>query len=444
MKIPRAVWLKYKNTLAAVDRKAAADMEAYIKSLGDIDEIPWQAVEYAFALTDVYGEAAGAAACEMYEAVAQASGVKVPPAEMASLPELREVAKVVKGAFKNGSEKVVPGAVGRMVKQVGADTTLKNAQRDGAEFAWIPAGDTCAFCLTLASRGWQKISKKSLKNGHAEHIHANCDCTYAVRFDKKTTVEGYEPEKYREMYENAEGETAAEKMNSMRREAEMGKRVDMMSRKKRDDTIAWPKNGVKISKEDYQALLALGTERGIKLVSFESFDGDTELVRDFIESVSHVMDAYPRLRQLKNPIQIHVVYDPLNLSDDDYAKTIGTKIYINGYAYRDRKLLYADYAKKTEIKDDGHWFPLGTTADNIPYHEMGHVILNAYQLPSVKIKAKVLPRMRSDDRDKIIGSEISNYALSSEQELIAEAFSMYSSGITSEFVLKVLKTCGII
>jgi hypothetical protein len=73
------------------------------------------------------------------------------------------------------------------------------------------------FCLTLASRGWQEASKKAIKNGHAEHIHANCDCTYAVRFDKNTTVEGYEPEKYLEIYENAEGDTPEEKINSMRR-----------------------------------------------------------------------------------------------------------------------------------------------------------------------------------------------------------------------------------
>ena len=46
--------------------------------------------------------------------------------------------------------------VSRLVKRAGADTTLKNAQRDGAEFAWVPHGDSCAFCLTLASRGWQR------------------------------------------------------------------------------------------------------------------------------------------------------------------------------------------------------------------------------------------------------------------------------------------------
>lgn len=27
---------------------------------------------------------------------------------------------------------------------------LKNALRDGAEFAWVSNGDTCAFCMTLA------------------------------------------------------------------------------------------------------------------------------------------------------------------------------------------------------------------------------------------------------------------------------------------------------
>ena len=53
---------------------------------------------------------------------------------------------------------------------------LKNAVRDGAEWAWVPHGDTCPFCITLASNGWQKASRKVLKGGHAEHIHANCDC----------------------------------------------------------------------------------------------------------------------------------------------------------------------------------------------------------------------------------------------------------------------------
>lgn len=147
---------------------------------------------------------------------------------MADLPNYDEVAKSVNGAKKQ-SEKLIPSAVGRKVKQVGADTTLKNAMRDGAQFAWIPSGDTCAFCLMLASRGWQYMSKKALKNGHAEHIHANCDCQYAVRFDGKSTVQGYDPDKYLEMYESADGETWEEKVNSMRRIAYARKTGGSMS-----------------------------------------------------------------------------------------------------------------------------------------------------------------------------------------------------------------------
>jgi hypothetical protein len=101
---------------------------------------------------------------------------------------------------------------------VGADTLLQNSLRDGAEWAWIPQGETCAFCLTLASRGWQRASKDAIKNGHAEHIHANCDCMYAVRHSPNLDVEGYDPDRYLEMYENAEGGNSKQKINAMRRE----------------------------------------------------------------------------------------------------------------------------------------------------------------------------------------------------------------------------------
>ena len=94
------------------------------------------------------------------------------------------------------------------MKQAGADTMLRNAARDGAEFAWVPHGsETCPMCLTIASNGWRKASKKTMKGDHADHIHGNCDCEFAIRFDGKSTVEGYDPDALREQYDNAEGST---------------------------------------------------------------------------------------------------------------------------------------------------------------------------------------------------------------------------------------------
>lgn len=215
--VSATAWKAYITRLSALNKAAANDMIAYIRKFGymDIDAM----IDYAYGIATKYGEGAAALAAQMYDAVAELSGQIFDPAVPAATPSYQQVAKTVQGVAKQSqNENMMANAIGRLVKQTGADTTLKNALRDGAEFAWIPAGDTCAFCITLASRGWQKASKAAIKGGHAEHIHSNCDCTYAIRFDSSTNVRGYDPDKYLEMYENAEGSTPQEKINAMRRE----------------------------------------------------------------------------------------------------------------------------------------------------------------------------------------------------------------------------------
>ena len=214
MQITEKAWVEYITKMSQISQKAADLMQSWVQKNGL--ENDKALLDYAYALSQHYGQAIGALSCQMYEATAAAQGVIVPTAEVADLPDYGEVAKAVKGTKKQ-SPNNIPGTLARLVKQVGADTTLKNAERDGAQFAWVPHGDTCAFCITLASRGWQYMSKKAMRNGHAEHIHAHCDCEYAVRFDGKSTVAGYDPDKYLEEYYNAEGSTPKEKINSMRR-----------------------------------------------------------------------------------------------------------------------------------------------------------------------------------------------------------------------------------
>ena len=229
MKITLQSWIRYKDRMARIDQRAADELTAFVQRIGGYQGHEEETIEFAYGLATRYGEAAAAAACEMYDSTAKGAGVSVPPAEPADTATYSETAKAVRGAAKR-SDKVIPQAVSRLVKQAGADTVLENADRDGAQFAWIPAGDTCAFCLMLASRGWQYQSKKAMKNGHAEHIHANCDCQYAVRFVEKGKikggVEGYDPDRYLEMYDSAEGDTWQEKVNAMRREIEAGKRAE--------------------------------------------------------------------------------------------------------------------------------------------------------------------------------------------------------------------------
>lgn len=231
MVITQSEWDNYISLLRTINEKAAADIVTYMRNrllngqqTNDItlltDEQRNELIDYAYGIVQKYGEASAAISAEMYDAVAILEGHYVAPAELAELADYGDVAKAINGTMKTSMNiDEIASAATRWVKMAGADTTLHNAIRDGAEFAWIPHGMTCAFCLTLGSRGWQTASKKILKNGHAEHIHSNCDCQYAVRYDSQTTVEGYNPNEYLSMYRHAEGRTPQEKINSMRRMA---------------------------------------------------------------------------------------------------------------------------------------------------------------------------------------------------------------------------------
>lgn len=226
MKITSKAWKNYIGIQRRLSDRAATEMLAMLTKLNaqyeegviTLEEYQNAAIDYAYALATKYGEGAGSAACELYDAIADLQGANVPPAVPADTATVSEAAKAVVGTMKTGNDNIVASSVGRMVKLVGVDTIQKNALRDGAEWAWIPMGDTCAFCLTLASRGWQKASKKAIKGGHAEHVHANCDCTYAIRFKPNIDVEGYDPKKYLDMYYDADGGTPQERINAMRRE----------------------------------------------------------------------------------------------------------------------------------------------------------------------------------------------------------------------------------
>lgn len=208
MKLTAQTWSEYVARLAQLNQSAGQLMADYIAAhgTGDTDTL----IAYAHALVTKYGEGSAELACQMYDALAAAARAGVPAAEPAEPASYGEVARMVQAT--KASPPQMQRGVSRLVKRAGADTTLKNALRDGAEFAWVPQGDTCAFCLTLASRGWQKASQAAIKGGHAEHIHANCDCEYAIRFDGRSTVAGYDPDKYLRQYRAADGD-----INKLRR-----------------------------------------------------------------------------------------------------------------------------------------------------------------------------------------------------------------------------------
>ena len=236
MIISETTWReKFIARLRKINEAAVATVLEYLTSHSLITLQDWNAlIDYAYSVSSAYGESAASIACEFYDAVAAASNANIPSAEPAPTASYQEVAKAIRGTGKSENIDLMANSIGRLVKMAGVDTTMQNALRDGAEWAWIPSGDTCAFCLVLASRGWQRASRKAIKGGHAEHIHANCDCTYAVRFNRETNVEGYDSTLFLNIYENAEGDNPEEKINSMRR-ALYAENKDEINEQKREN-----------------------------------------------------------------------------------------------------------------------------------------------------------------------------------------------------------------
>ena len=317
MQITEKAWVEYITKMSQISQKAADLMQSWVQKNGL--ENDKALLDYAYALSQHYGQAIGALSCQMYEATAAAQGVIVPTAEVADLPDYGEVAKAVKGTKKQ-SPNNIPGTLARLVKQVGADTTLKNAERDGAQFAWVPHGDTCAFCITLASRGWQYMSKKALRNGHAEHIHAHCDCEYAVRFDGKSTVVGYDPDKYLEEYYDANGD-----INEMRRKR-YAQNKDVINAKKRE--LYASKKAEKLEKLRRSDILISGA----RITDLNSAEAD-EFAEMYYEEIRHFSTDSKKIA------------DNLGKEESDIRK-------IKAYLFEDDSLIDPDTGESRQFDPD--------------------------------------------------------------------------------------------
>lgn len=351
MKITEKAWVEYITKMSQISQKAADLMQSWVQKNGL--ENDKALLDYAYALSQHYGQAIGALACRMYEATAAAQGTMIPTAEVAELPEYGEVAKAVKGTQKK-SPNNIPGTIARLVKQVGADTTLKNAERDGAQFAWVPHGDTCAFCITLASRGWQYMSKSALRNGHAEHIHAHCDCEYAVRFDGESTVDGYDPDKYLEEYYDSNGD-----INKMRRKR-YAQNKDAINARKRE--LYASKKTEKLEKMRRSDILILGA----RITDLNSAEAD-EFAEMYYEEIRHFSTDSKKIA------------DNLGKEESDIRK-------IKAYLFEDDSLIDQDTGESRQFDPDcaiaQSWQRLMTGKDIKPHDKT----LIEHELLEMKIK----------------------------------------------------------
>lgn len=158
-----------------------------------------------------YGDVASSAAMEWYRNVS-GHGYEPVMADPVDADKVDASVRWAMGAAYNdqedgestdsglaGAQSRLGEVVDRNVRQAGRDTLVSNANRDRRAKGWaiVPSGTACAYCVMLASRGATYTSEDTAESS----VHAHCSCEVVPDFGDG--IDGYDPEKYYDMYEAA-------------------------------------------------------------------------------------------------------------------------------------------------------------------------------------------------------------------------------------------------
>jgi hypothetical protein len=137
-------------------------------------------------------------------------------ADPVDVDELRGQIRWSIGPLFNRENPDPAAALGRLQQKVdeftlqpGRDTIAHSAAKDPAKAHWarVPVGKTCAFCLTLASRG--PVYRSAETAGTARKYHGDCDCTPTPYWYGDPHPEGYDPDALYQQYADARDEVGS-------------------------------------------------------------------------------------------------------------------------------------------------------------------------------------------------------------------------------------------
>lgn len=221
MQIPATALKAYNDAIKAQGDKASEAsrkvMEAYLAqnpsaTVAEAREFAIYIVESA---VNGYGNAAAQAACLFHDQLAGASGAEMPNASYGVVPDSESISKAARyqaGKLVDGEPEAFSKAIGEasryhverqannaMLHAVGEDAKAGKRVR----FARVPMGaETCSFCTMLASRGFVYHSRETA--GEFDHYHKHCDCRIVPGYGDNPSAEGYDPDKYYDMWKHPE------------------------------------------------------------------------------------------------------------------------------------------------------------------------------------------------------------------------------------------------
>lgn len=195
-----------------------------------------------------------------------------------------------------------------------------------------------------------------------------------------------------------------------------------------------------ISKAEYEKLRELADSNSIALSNVRKFDGSPSIIEESIKTLAALKSKFPAVADEKHKLTLALAE---GMDAADFAMTHGRIITLNANAYRDVKLLQAEYQKTV----DAGWFVKGTTPQAIIHHEFGHVVADIFKINPLKIACEITGL---NDKATLawLYSNLSKYAGSAKDggEIISEVFADMSSRqpceFSRKFYAKVLEAIG--
>lgn len=205
----------------------------------------------------------------------------------------------------------------------------------------------------------------------------------------------------------------------------------------------------RISKLNYYELRDYAKNMGIFLEDFKDYTGDIQEIKNFIDKIVVVADDFPLLLQTNKSVRLKLYFTDLK-HNPDFAYSENHIIAINGMMYNDSNLAKMIYDSEERTGN----FVKGTTYKDVPFHELGHIVCNMYQLDSLKIAKKIsgiesISKLIVFLKDNLSlysaamneSGLISKHPVFDGEEIIAESFCAYYGKVKNNFAIDYINEC---
>ena len=191
--------------------------------------------EIAYNLAMKYRMLGAELGAQWYDICAELAGVDVEPAYVeqtdASSLEKRVRTATARTTPETTTEifsKWLSNEITSSIRETGSNNLWRDYKRGikGGRWARVPVGDTCAWCMMLASNGAWYVSEKTALGKTSDHYHANCNCV-AVYYADAETIGGYSKSlsRYKSMYYAADNARVANANGTHPYDEELAERI---------------------------------------------------------------------------------------------------------------------------------------------------------------------------------------------------------------------------